>query len=347
MRRVAAASLTRPTPVDVAAALPALHARVSAAHDYAAYLLDAQRTAQLAAEPWARYANSGERLWLESQLQQLTGAADVYSVARTHSAVAAAAVMRVPADDAPFVESAFIRAVLNKLENVFCNSFAVNLLLTSVLTQLAQSPHPLVHTYLLDPAAPLLNGGSGAVTAEAGGSGRPPAGPRALLRVVSDLLTQVETRARMTPGFEASLAETNSLLAPGSAHSRRLYTEFVVAGPALLVAPPSAPVPPVSISGAVSAGSDVEMTPEQVFLDGVVVLREFAKEIVATARAKSDLAAVQAAASQRSFFPSRAGAFTGAPVVATTTRHAAAAVAGPEGRLDSIDLDYAAVELPE
>jgi len=222
-----------------AAATAAGTASASAAGQLAPYIADARRSCILAVESWRRYTKSGERGWLETQLRRLAGADSIYQRAQMGAAAlltlsnennesdnnrgntAASAIARtnnsgfdtkLASDAHVYRESAFIRALLNKLENLFANSFAVNLYVTSILSQLCLCPHPLVHGYLLDPRTPFLHGGAGATTTEAGGTGTRALGPRCLLRVVSDLSDEAQKRAVAVERYDAKYVTLDASL---------------------------------------------------------------------------------------------------------------------------------------
>lgn len=110
-------------------------------------------------------------------------------------------------------------------------------------------------------------------------------------------------------------------MAPGSFHCRRLYKEFAAGGGAVsTVAKNSLPTPlaadvasPAGTRGGLTSASGkhgIAMTREQVFLDAVVLLREFTKELIAILHAKAELSGLQAAQTRRSM-EEAAGNITG------------------------------------
>lgn len=78
---------------------------------------------------------------------------------------AGAATPAAPGDDRPFYEGLFLRTLLRVLEAAFDKPFGTILLATSVLTRMAQCPHPQSHTLLLHPGPPVHDGVSALIPA--------------------------------------------------------------------------------------------------------------------------------------------------------------------------------------
>ena len=91
---------------------------------------------------------------------------------------------RVEADPSrAWSEGQFLAAMLDMMETCLDNDYDTNLQLTSVLSRLAQLPHPYLHEYLLNPTIPLGPG------------------VRTLYTVLKSVLAEAVTRTESVPHF--------------------------------------------------------------------------------------------------------------------------------------------------
>lgn len=141
-------------------------------------------------------------------------------------------------EDEPFYEGLFLRTLVHVLEAALDKPFAINLLVTSVLSRLAQCPHPLLHGYMLDPRL------------------RTADGVRSFVDVLSAVWGEARSRANAMPDFERRLADVRARLGAG-------YN---------------------------SVG--VEAMDVVRYLQAVVVLDEFIRELVAVSQAKGQVQAL-------------------------------------------------------
>eukprot|EP01006_Ploeotia_vitrea_P036041 TRINITY_DN65959_c7_g2_i1.p1 TRINITY_DN65959_c7_g2~~TRINITY_DN65959_c7_g2_i1.p1 ORF type:complete len:820 (-),score=468.45 TRINITY_DN65959_c7_g2_i1:757-2856(-) len=100
-----------------------------------------------------------------------------------------------------YYEGLFMNTLLNKVMTWFQNSFSINLRLTSVLSKLAYCPHPLLHSFMLDPRLPVDNS------------------TRLLLPLLSQVWQKGRKKAMAMPKFEERLRQAKQRLNQADSHT--------------------------------------------------------------------------------------------------------------------------------
>eukprot|EP00163_Fabomonas_tropica_P030658 TRINITY_DN7035_c0_g1_i1.p1 TRINITY_DN7035_c0_g1~~TRINITY_DN7035_c0_g1_i1.p1 ORF type:complete len:637 (-),score=150.21 TRINITY_DN7035_c0_g1_i1:172-2082(-) len=151
----------------------------------------------------------------------------------------------------PYKESVFMTVLFNKLESMTNEGLEANLVLTGLFAKLAQSPHPLMDSFFLDPHLQLKEG------------------IRSVPRVLAAVSQQVREAAEGIDRFDEKL---NMLRAELSADDD---DEDITRSRAN--------------SGVMGNDDDVDASHEKQFLQAVIILDEFCKELAAVIQAKETL----------------------------------------------------------
>ncbi|CAH1783099.1 unnamed protein product [Owenia fusiformis] len=93
-----------------------------------------------------------------------------------------------------FFEGTFLNVILNKLSHIMDQSYDINLQVTSVVSKLAQLPHPNLHEYLLDPFLNLSPD------------------TRTMYTVFTKVITDLKSRQKSIPDFNRKLLQVRRQL---------------------------------------------------------------------------------------------------------------------------------------
>jgi hypothetical protein len=158
-----------------------------------------------------------------------------------------------------FFEGLFFSALMDKLETMLDNSPDENLILTGLWSQMAQCPHPRVHNFLFSQEN------------EEDRNSPEDSCNRTLLSVLQVVWSEAQVRLKQLPEGEKALKKTRARL--GTTDSRKdVPISFEDSGN----------------QGDVLIAEDVDVRSKR-FLEGVVVLEEFLKEIAGILTARQEL----------------------------------------------------------
>ena len=283
---------------------------VLATNGFGAYLIDAQRQTAMTLQAFESWNDESEdeeeHAAILQRLAELGGMAGVDESdeaaggsGEAGSAPASPAAPSTPARAVPFdpqtpmshrrvgkgeySETTFMRVLFNKLEGLLDQSLDFDLVLTGLLAKLAQSPHPLVGEFFLDGTLPLKSNVRTvprvlkAVSIEAKERGERLGDFVARLEAVrTELAVDVDDAAPAAGGEEEDPAQGKKR--GGKRGGKRAAS------------PAGGEVRARAVSNEVMADDfDVEESNTKRFLQAVVVLEEFCKELAAIVHAKEGI----------------------------------------------------------